>query len=375
MAFTCLSLSTFAQHPALQVSVVHDLPGGGTDNGSTPVNLCTSQTYSASIAAFGNSVCTYSWINGSTVLGTGPSITLNIGGPITLECVVGYDTLAFCTNLQYASGFLTQQVNEVGMSGPLQVCTSPQDFTLSNLPPNPSITWSTSSDLEIVGGQGTPTVQVEEVSAGAATVTANISATCIGTMAPITSPTTAGPRTPTSIGGMINGKQFHSGQEATFSSTGTDWHVSGGTILDGQGTTTIDVQMDTRTSNPPLDFSVQVRENDACGISGYLIEDGTIVPGGGEQVVLAPNPASGTVTLSAAPSAPGTLTEQGVSTNLRAIQLIRVYDVTGKLRKSVINQSGSLPLRLDVSDLNNGVYFLEIFIGKDTERQKLVIKH
>ncbi len=382
MALVCLRLSTFAQHTVPNVIIVHDLPGGGTDNGSTPVNLCTTQTYSAAIATFGNPICSYTWYapGGSGVLGTGPSITLNVSGPVSLQCVVGYDTIdAFCHNVLYiSSNVLTQQVIEPGISGPYQVCSSPQSFTLSNLPPNPSITWSTSSDLQIVGGQGTPTVQVEEASVGSATVSATISSTCTGTMPALTSAVASGPFTPVSITGMYNGKTLHSNTEYTFSSlNGTDWYVSGGTILDGQGTTTVDVLTATRTINPPANFSIQVRENDACGISGYLILDGYIAPGGGGQrVALAPNPASGTVTLTGIPTGASSLSEKGITTkDLPTIRLIKVYDVTGKLRKSVVNQTGSLPFHLDVSDLNNGIYFVEMLIGRDTERQKLVVQH
>lgn len=382
VALACLRLSSFAQHVPPAVTIVHNLPGGGSDNGSTPVNLCTTQTYSVGVANFGNFICSYSWVSpgGGGVIGTGPEITLNITGTLSLECVVGYDTSsAFCNNVQsVTSNVLTQQVNEPAISGPYQVCSSPENFTLSNLPPSPTITWSTSSDLQIVGGQNTPTVQVEEASAGAATVSASISSTCAGTMPTLNYGTSSGPFTPVGITGMYNGKSLRSNTEYTFSSlNGTDWHVSGGTILDGQGTTTVDVLTATRTINPPANFSIQTREDDACGISGYLILDGYILPGGGGQVVvLAPNPASGTVRLTGLPAGTGTLSEKAITaTDLPTVQLINVYDVTGKLRKSVVNPSGALPFQLDVSDLNNGVYFVEMLVGKDIERQKLVVQH
>lgn len=61
------------------------------------------------------------------------------------------------------------------ISGPSTICSSNTVFTLNSLPPNTTITWSTSSNISIVSGQGSSNLTVKANGNGDGTITATIS--------------------------------------------------------------------------------------------------------------------------------------------------------------------------------------------------------
>jgi hypothetical protein len=74
-------------------------------------------------------------------------------------------------------------------------------------------------------------------------------------------------------------------------------------------------------------------------------------------VTLAPNPANSQVTISTG----------------KAIDEIRVFDVTGRLRKQQRYNKANM-VTLNVSDLRSGIYFVDIISGKDRIRRNLNIR-
>ncbi|MGE9313949.1 serine protease [Niabella sp. CJ426] len=86
--------------------------------------------------------------------------------------------------------------------------------------------------------------------------------------------------TPTSITNFPNnGMSFGGGGEYVFSSTGTDWWVGGGIIIDGQGTNRITVRVNTNNTNLSKSLTVKVRDVSCGTTTAYFMRSGTVPPG------------------------------------------------------------------------------------------------
>jgi hypothetical protein len=152
--------------------------------------------------------------------------------------------------------------------GPTTLCsTSTQTYTLSGIPSSISITWSKSSNLNYVSGQGTTSYSVRAASSTANTsawVKATLSTSCSSRV--ITKNLwIGGPSAPSlveypiifgSSPGLINA--YSSTPGITY-----HWTIGGGSILWGQGTPFIMVQPN--CSN--YDVYVRVNVTNACGTS------------------------------------------------------------------------------------------------------------
>lgn len=114
--------------------------------------------------------------------------------------------------------------------------------------------------------------------------------------------------TPTSIIPFWNnGMEFGSNSVYEFSllntptgATSYTWSVGGGTILSGQGTSSIYVRTSTVTGDNNINFSVGVKAINDCGESAYFIRTGWVISGtgGATRILLVPNPTIGVTTLS-----------------------------------------------------------------------------
>ena len=96
------------------------------------------------------------------------------------------------------------------------------------------------------------------------------------------------------------------------------------------------------------DVSVIYCDVDA-GLNETAIKDFTI----------APNPASDKVEIS--------------FSNSNGLKTISVFSADGKLMKKITIISGDTKINIDVSDLSNGVYFLEVTSPSNTLRKKFIV--
>ena len=53
---------------------------------------------------------------------------------------------------------------------------------------------------------------------------------------------------------------------------------------------------------------------------------------------------------------------------------IRIYDITGKIKHSVQIRENKSYLEIDISSLNQGVYFIELNNNKEKKKSKIVIR-
>ena len=103
----------------------------------------------------------YEWTTThGTITGAGTTATLNTQTS-TKVCVRAINDLCLvvsnwsCADISILPGFI---------SGPTTVCSSSTPFTLNNLPAGCSVSWSRSSNLAYVSGQGTATYRVKAAS-------------------------------------------------------------------------------------------------------------------------------------------------------------------------------------------------------------------
>lgn len=83
---------------------------------------------------------------------------------------------------------------------------------------------------------------------------------------------------------------------------------------------------------------------------------------------LSPNPATSTVTVSGSASF-----LKSTNSTIASINQIRIYDLRGILKKDKrFNNVRSA--MIDISELTNGTYFVEIINGNNTEKRQLVIQ-
>ena len=390
VSLCCLALFSSAQ----TVSLATYASDGSITQSNVTVPFCTTQIFIATVSLPSGATETtpcgnLEWnvnglvyetpiISGSLSQSFSVPITTAANYNVSATINVGPAGCSYSTPFTSNTITVTGEVEDIHIDGPLQVCAAPQTFTVRNLPAGTPISWTVPSTIQIISGQNTPTIEVEQIGTGSST--GNISATIGGTVCGYAPGTlnlsiSIGVAAPTSIAGFAPFQNFAPNYDYSFSANnGNDWIVSGGTLLSGQGTHAIVVQTPNVTSGF-LPFTIEVREDNACGVSAYYSVDGKIQAGtSGPHVVMGPNPAAGTVTLSVASDA----TQEQISkiTSLPAgIRQIKIFDVTGRLRKAIENEAAASSLQLDVSDLTNGIYFVETVVGNTIDRQKLIVQH
>lgn len=274
-------------------------------------------------------------------------------------------------------------ISPIAFPGP--VCTSTTGSITSSWP----VSWSVAPAGIVSLSASGNVVTLTKITTGDVTLTATLTGPD-GRSYQVSKAVHAGPvsTAPVSIEGFNSGQVFAPNSTYQFTSyTGNTWSVGNGTILSGQGTNTITVKtINTTASSTP--FDVGITENNGCGVGPYLWMEGTIGSGGRPDVIISPNPATSTITLTQ-DATPGPLTKRegahiligggtppimqtGV-TAFKPIRQVKIYDAGGRLRKSFETASTSTALQLDVSDLPIGIYFVEMAIGTETQRQKIVI--
>jgi hypothetical protein len=268
------------------------------------------------------------------------------------------------------------------ISGNGYLCSS-ADYTIDGLPCNASVNWSISNpSLAILTTSGN-TANVKIVYDGTITLTATISGVCGTGPIVISKEITMGwpPQNNNIIGGISEGQAFCIGTRFNVYTTMTttdppNWRVLGGTIEYTASPQHIYVQLD----NSPGGFAIMVDYVDICGNirvsqrSGQILYDGNCTGTPVETriatgpVSVFPNPASSQVTINFH-------TGNAVIANITddKIRAVKIYDVTGRLRKQQ-QYNNATNVTINVSDLFNGIYFVEIISNHGSVRKNLNIK-
>jgi hypothetical protein len=161
-----------------------------------------------------------------------------------------------------------------------------------------------------------------------------------------------------------------------YSAPANNWTVTNGTILYGQGTNDLGVQVAKISSGT---MTVTASVVDACGTSAQLIYNYPITGGGGGggtrftpgavtgsnnsldpasiKLGVYPNPVTNTVQVTIPP------TDFTKAT-------INLYDINGKLLKAIVPTNQTT--LFDMSQQPKGIYIMEVFDGKQRTIQKVV---
>jgi hypothetical protein len=120
-------------------------------------------------------------------------------------------------------------------------------------------------------------------------------------------------------------------------------------------------------------LSLKVTASNACGSINNIFNFGSNVcplieqfTGGGDNYLLAPNPAANNVTVS--------VNNAAKNSEAASFAQIRVYDGTGNLKKQLNYGGGARQAQINVADLQPVYYYIEISNGKTTVRKPLVVQ-
>ncbi len=183
--------------------------------------------------------------------------------------------------------------------------------------------------------------------------------------------------TPTSIIPFWNnGMEFGSNSVYEFrllntptGATSYTWSVGGGTILSGQGTTSIYVRTSTVTGDNNINFSVGVRAVNICEESAYFVRTGWVISGtgGATRILLVPNPAIGETTLSIESNSADFIFDETSEWEFE------IYDQVQTLKEKKTKIKGK-EHQIQTAGWKEGVYFVRVKYKDEIITNQLVVK-
>lgn len=224
------------------------------------------ETYTVTVSG----ATTYNWSvsGGGTITGNGASATVSwttVGGPYT----VSVDATNSCGTASSSTTVNVQQgppASPNPIVGNSPVCVGSQQYAVQPVQNATGYTWSVSGGGSVTGGQGTANATINWISAGVYTVSVTANNAC-GNSAPQTLQVEVIPNAPNGLG-AINGATTVCPGTEVYTVGGANnaadytWTVSnGGTIVSGQGTTSIEVNW-SATSGSAI---ISVTANNVCG--------------------------------------------------------------------------------------------------------------
>jgi len=262
--------------------------------------------------------------------------------------------------------------NLAATAGPISgtdiICTSNSMFTLQNRPSGTTVSWTNSSNLTYVSGQGTDNYTVRAASStaiGVGWVKAIVSNSC-GNNTLEKTVWVGKPITPIIIC-PFNIVGLNSLIEVLAASPGADnysWSVGGGTITSGQGTSDIWIMT---SSHCLYDLTIRLTTSNSCGSSAQTMKS---VPfdcsGGVNPLSVSPNPASQTITVELKDT-PATTTAEiaGAAFTIKLLNSYNkpVYQKKVKSKRFTIN----------VSKYRAGIYYLQVIKGNKVYVKTVII--
>ena len=292
------------------------------------------------------------------------------------------------TNAWYAVGVGDKFGSTLDISGfgfPI-VCNSNSTFTLQNRPAGTTVSWSKSSNLTYVSGQGSDNYTVKAASSttsGVGWVEATIEG--CGSFVP-REEVWVGPYN-TSIIYMSGTYGVCQGELYTYTLNLPNGHQSGYTYqwnkpnnwyINNQGTNWISLRVP-QYSTPDYGV-VEARVNNGCGWSPYT--GVTVYPGyscgGVYSYSVFPNPANSSLTIER------TLDDELIQTDINADKplrqdsqaigdiIIKLFDKTGQLVKTKISRNNKTVI--NISGLKEGLYHLKIIYNEEVIDEQVKIE-
>jgi hypothetical protein len=252
-----------------------------------------------------------------------------------------------------------------------------------------------SGKLKIDNGQGTPVIDVSKMNSGTETVKVTLTNAC-GAQVILTKQIIVG--APTAIGIDVGAGGYTNMEECDATDfkvlyNATEHNYSGDLYVTASNATSLSWTVVSNYSSPLWSWStsnnghtlhvsqkfankylsLKVTATNDCGsVDKTYIFGSNVCPltiestGGGDNYLLAPNPAGNNVTVSANSAAK--------SSDAVSFTQINVYDGTGNLKKQLKYGSATRQAQINITDLRPGYYYIEISNGKTSVRKPLIIQ-
>ena len=310
------------------------------------------------------------------------------------EAYMSYQTELFVersilnsANLTACNGYADFCNKPFGILGPNIICSGTATYQLINnymAFNNVNIQWSISGNgLNIINGQGTGNITVQYVNNGTAQINAVVTNSCGIQAYPDPIEVQVGLNTPSFVVNALNYCQgTHFTAIATSNNPGQsissyNWFVDGSP----QSYTGFKLTGTFPSDNNYMELSVSSTN---CGTSDiYYVPD--LNCSGGYDFIVAPNPASNTVTITTANTGTTDTTTNTASRNSvvskatvpaakAIIRQVKIVDVGGRLMKQMDYSTPQQQVIIDVAGLQPGIYFVSISDGKSMSYKKMVIQ-
>jgi len=332
----------------------------------------------------------YYW-NGSQTSTTSNSFQLPANGTspltVTVNIVYGGLTVPKSKTLNFKPF-----PSNLAISGSATVCTSGATFNINNSTGVSSIVWSHGACLAISSGQNTSSCTFVSTSTGDSWIMARVVSSCgkdtlltfqngVGSGIPsISSQSPLAYYDGYTYNNICNGQNYNT--DMTVMPT-IDRSVMWSRIAANPSTTTWYQSGDNIYSyffyvNQTAAYRISA--SNACGCTSYDFGFKSITcggGGGGGDVIyqLSPNPSSSKVTIVPQIPAPCFAAE---TTLLKSAVIqrgfISLFDQQGLLKKK-LKYTPKSEAEIDVSDLKDGIYVLQIYDGNSTYKKTLIVKH
>lgn len=326
-----------------------------------------------------------------------------------LNKILGFDRSLNCANEDFCSANPT-------ISGPSTICTT-ATYTANGLPSGLTIVWSSMyGSFKITSGQGTNQIQVSKSFNYQDSIILSLTNSC-GTTRQIKYGVVLGAAPAIGISSYSN--LSYCGDYSFIILPSTGYYIYQGTLNasasstlpttyswsaafndpesnvtwwnNGNGSVTV------ATKKSPSGITLRCTARNACGSAANLYSFSTgalcpdVVPVSPLKFSIVPNPASNSVTVSVASETAETylskqnaqsknlnINSNGQLKNLNVsnakIYAIKITDVLGRERRLTNIKEGISTIKVPLTGITSGVYFLSVFDGANWSTQKIVVQ-
>lgn len=358
---------------------------------SSPTNIACGVTTPVTFTATGSNIpngatVSYSWnlganngwqYNGSaapSIISTGTSNVLTLT-PICGSSLSNVSITASVNSSTYNSNgasvlFTQPSLTIIGNSA---FCSGSSSYSVSNVPCNGTVSWTSSNtSVGTISATGNPAT-LTKTGDGNVTITASVNGVGCLSSNTISKTIALGAPQASNISLWSSQTSTTNGSPVGFVAgyppsnrcqiQSTDWQVSmSASVTTGD----FPCEPDNGTSKNIFFQStgtayVQARILNSCGWSGWSAGV-PIQVSSGYYFLVSPNPAT------------TTLTVQQKNNKNEDINVIRIYDDFGNLKKQTKFGQNTKQAQLYISDLKAGIYFIEILGKQKNERQQIIIQ-
>lgn len=264
-------------------------------------------------------------------------------------------------------------VGRLIISGPSTFCTS-QTYTV-NAPGGSTVNWTVSPSGIVNYTQNGNQITLTRLNNGSVTLTANTSGGC-GVLSTNRS-ITIGPVKPGQISFPYVDPyigRFRAEIDPVPGATSYNWYKNGTLVSNQHNASAL---IPTHRNDCGSVYDVGVEAISACGTS---LQSHAQVDMGGDcnpRYTLSPNPAQTTITIVSDNEnidVESQKFDMKSSNTTLGIKSVKIYNASGKLAKQQLFSGSPEQVQMNISQLPNGIYFVEISDRHNKESQKLVIE-